>query len=152
MKFVILYDFVCLTASTIGKAMVCSNPYTALRDNNFESLKLYKCEDEAPEGKYDVRIYGSQMCFENGKIVGCVPIDLNVYKTIVFEPTSSFDTLRTGLAKTVDVLSMSSDAAKDNSFILISESGGPSGWITSVLENGCLDFGGESVIDVMALM
>lgn len=152
MKFAILYDFVGLTASTIGKIMVCSNPYTVLRDNNFTSVKLYKCEDEAPEGKYDVRICGSQMCFENGKIVGCVPIDLNVYKTIVFEPTSSFDTLRTGLAKTVDVLSMSSDAAKDNSFILISESDGPSGWTTSVLENGCLDFGGESVIDVMALM
>lgn len=91
------------------------------------------------------------MCFENGKIVGCVPIDLNVYKTIVFEPTSSFDTLRTGIAKMVDVLSMPSDAAKDNSFILISESDGPSGWTTSVLENG-LDFGGGSVIDVMVLM
>lgn len=152
MKYLILTDIVSLFLSILGRGTVTSNPYMDLKSKSYSNVRIYQCEEEVPEGAFDVRISGEKVYFSNGQVYGCEFIDLSKYRTIVFEPSNQFETLRVGKAKQIDVLSMHEDVARDDSFILLALEDGPSNWSDSVFEADTLDFGGQKVIEVAALI
>lgn len=151
MKYIILFNIKDLTKSAVGVAVITSKLYVTLRDNNFAQVRLFVSDDDIPEGKGPVRVQDNKLFTADG-IYKCELVDLSKCNTIVFEPGPMFDKLGIGYAKQIDVLSMSEDKAKDNAILLLSEKQGPSTWVDCVLEDEGLDFGGQEVIDIIALM
>lgn len=149
MKILVLVDMKQLTESLIGFAFITQNPYKILSENSFSSVQLYTCENETPEGKCRVRIQNGKVYTQDGKIYGCDPIkDLH---TIVFDPDPDYPNLGVGSAKEMSLLSMHEDKASEFAFILLSEDAGPTTWAQSVYIGETLDFGGERVIEAVAM-
>ena len=152
MKVLILTYACSLTESILGKGIITTDLYKVLKSRRFTSLSLYKIENEAPEGAFDVRIVKGKVMIGSNRQFGCELIDLSKTHTIVFEPTKAYADLHTGRAKEVGVLSMNEDAAGENALILLSGEAGPKNWKESVFEANTLDFGGQKVIGIDAII
>lgn len=149
MKILVLVDMKQLTESIIGYAFITQNPYKILSENSFSAVQLYTCENEVPEGKGRVRIQNGKVYTPDGKMYGCDAItDLH---TIVFEPDHNYPNLGVGSAKEMSLLSMHEDKAGESAVILVSEEAGPSTWTQCVYIGEDLDFGGQKVIQAVAL-
>lgn len=150
MKYGIVENITDLASCTIATVTICKNLYQELKKQDHTHLRLIQIEDEAPEGKFAVKLQEGKLQIADGSFFGYKTIDLTKH-LIQFDPDSTFDVFGSGCTRELsNPLKKACYEGSEKCFLLLSEKEGPSAWLKSVTDYNKLDFG--ETIEIMPLV